>query len=148
MHPRSERPLPAAALSSMKVEDVSYAFVRQHNKANHDKFEVDVFVASFIASRMIFGEVNFASRILSGRVALFLATDCLLQDIMRLTPMILFEFAFGLPDTAVEFAKRNATARSCCQIKCDCAPYRARLACQCVASQFEIGLRSPGAVIR
>jgi hypothetical protein len=147
VHPRSERPLPAAALSSMKVEDVSYAFVRQHNKANHDKFEVDVFVASFFASRMIFGEVNFASRILSGRVALFLATDCLLLDITRLTPMILFEFAFGLPDTAVESAKRNATARSCCQIKCDSA-YRARLACQCVASQFEIGLRSPGAVIR
>ena len=43
----------------MKVEDVSYAFVRQHNKANHDKFEVDVFVASFFASRMIFGEVDF-----------------------------------------------------------------------------------------
>ena len=83
--------------------------------------------------------------------ALFLPkhnSDCWLPNIMRLTPMILFEFAFSLPDTAVESTKRNATARSCCQIKCDCAPYRARLACQCVASQFEIGLRSPGAVIR
>ena len=71
----------------MKVEDVSYAFVRQHNKANHDKFEVDVFVASFIASRMIFGEVIHELAFLLA--AFFTATDCLLQDIMRLTPMTL-----------------------------------------------------------